>query len=357
MIKAIIATGIFAALAAIVFKKGDFGAIPTKADCIEYKKRCPHHTGKHFTYLDKWEETGLPEDKRVSSKGTSPADKLPICVPNLKTVAIDQIKVTWFGHSTILLQIHDMNILFDSMFSERSSPFQWVEPKRFTHPSIGIDELPHIDAVLISHDHYDHLDRRTVQQLDRKTDRFIVSLGLDKHLEKWHISSEKITSLAWWESIDINGLKITCTPSRHFSGRGIVGQNSTQWCSWVLRDEYHCIFNSCDGSYGGHFKAIQEHFTNFDLAFMECGQYNKNWHYSHLYPEESVMTAKILNAKKVMPIHWGAFTLSTHGWDDGPERFVTEAEKQDLCVITPHLCETFSLDDTPTVNYWWRKYN
>ena len=182
MIKAIIATGIFAALAAIVFKSGDFGAIPTKSDRMEYKKRCPHHTGKRFTYPDKWKETGLSEDKSISSKGTSPADKLPICVPDFKSAGIDKVKVTWFGHSTILLQINGMNILFDPMFSERSSPFQWVGPKRFTHSSIGIDELPHIDVVLISHDHYDHLDRRTVQQLDHKTDRFIVSLGLEKHL-------------------------------------------------------------------------------------------------------------------------------------------------------------------------------
>lgn len=357
MNKAIIAVSAFAALAAIVFKTGDFGAIPTKADCTKYKKRCHNFNGKHFTYPDKWAENGLSEDKRVSSKGTSPADKLPICVPDSETVAIDKVKVTWFGHSTILLQMHGMNILFDPMFSERSSPFQWIGPKRFTHPSVGIDVLPHIDAVLISHDHYDHLDRRTVQQLDRKTDRFIVSLGLEKHLEKWHISSEKITSLAWWENIGINGLEITCTPSRHFSGRGLIGQNSTQWCSWGLRDEFHSIFNSCDGSYGGHFKAIHEHFDCFDLAFMECGQYNEKWHYSHLYPEESVMAAKIINVKKVIPVHWGAFVLSSHGWDDGPERFVKEAEKHDLSVITPRICETFSLDDAPTANYWWRNYN
>ena len=129
MIKAIIATSIFAALATIVFKSGDFGAIPTKAACMKYKKRCPHHTGRRFTYPDKWEETGLSKDKRVSSKGTSPADKLPICVPDFKSAGIDKVKVTWFGHSTILLQIHGMNIIFDPMFSERSSPFQWGGPK------------------------------------------------------------------------------------------------------------------------------------------------------------------------------------------------------------------------------------
>ena len=125
----------------------------------------------------------------------------------------------------------------------------------------------------------------------------------------------------------------------------------------MLKDKYHSIFNSCDGSIGGHFKAIRERFGEYDLALMECGQYNKNWHYSHLYPEEAVIAAEKIGAKKVMPIHWGAFVLSSHGWDDAPERFVIEAEKRNICVITPHLCETFSLDALPKSNYWWRNYN
>ena len=242
------------------------------------------------------------------------------------------------------------------MFSERSSPFQWIGPKRYSHPQIKISDLPPIDAVLLSHDHYDHLDRKTVQTLDKKTKLFIVSLGLEKHLLHWKISPKKVISLAWWENIQINGLEIICTPSRHFSGRGIIGQNSTQWCSWVLRDEYHSIFDSCDGSIGGHFKEIKKQFESFDLALMECGQYNKNWHYSHLFPEESVMAAEEICAKSIIPVHWGAFILSNHAWDDCPERFIREASKRNIKVITPHLCETICIDDNPKTHYWWRKY-
>ena len=357
MKKAIFAVGALISAIALVLRKSDFGTAPTASDRREYRKRCSGYNGRRFTYPAEWAEKGLDEDIRLSGKGTVPVDKLPVYTPDFSAVGINKVNVTWFGHSSVLMQIHGMNVLFDPVFSKRSSPFQWIGPKRFTRPSVSVEELPHLDIVMLSHDHYDHLDRITVQQLSNKTDRFIVSLGLEKHLERWHIPSDKITALAWWEEMSINGLGIICTPSRHFSGRSLIGQNRTQWCSWVLKDEYHRIFNSCDGSIGGHFRSIHERFGDFDLALMECGQYNKAWHYSHLYPEEAVMAAEIIGAKKVMPIHWGAFVLSSHGWDDSPERFVIEAEKRNLCVITPHLCETFSPEAPPVSGYWWRKYN
>lgn len=253
--------------------------------------------------------------------------------------------------------MHGMNILIDPMFSERSSPFQWIGPKRFSRPSTGVEQLPHIDIVLITHDHYDYLDRLTISQLNAKTDRCIVPLGVENHLKLWHISAQKITSLAWWEQANINRLEITCAPSRHFSGRRLVRHDTTLWCSWVLRNEYHSIFDSGDGSFGGHFKEIHDRFGNFDFALMECGQYNKNWHHSHLYPEETVMDAKIIGAKKVMPIHWGAFILSNHGWDDPPECFVREAQNHGLSIVTPHLCETICIDGEVSTSYWWREYN
>ncbi len=346
-----------AAAAAFLFSSADFGALPDMTDRRHYKKRCPHHhNGRRFIYPEKWADKGLPEDVRISEKGTSPKESLPVYTPDFSPCGGDEVRVTWFGHSTVLIQMHGMNILSDPMFSERSSPSQLIGPGRFTQPSAGIEDLPHIDIVLLSHDHYDHLDRRTVQQLAGKTDRFIVSLGVEKHLARWKIPAEKITPLAWWESISVDGLEICCTPSRHFSGRGLVGQNQTQWCSWVLRDKSCSIFNSCDGSLGDHFRAIHRRFGDFDLAIMECGQYNRNWHYSHLYPEESVMAAEIIGAGKVMPVHWGAFVLSNHGWDDCPERFVREAEKRGMCVVTPHICETFSLENAPVDDCWWRGY-
>ena len=355
MKKATIVLGALAAIA-LVLGSGDFGGLPNASDRKSYRKRCHHYNGRRFVYPEKLATPGLAEDVRRSAKGTSPSGELPVYAPFITETDVEKISVTWFGHSSLLLQMHGLVLLFDPMFSERSSPFQWIGPRRFSRPSVRIKDLPHIDAVLFSHDHYDHLDRQTVRQLCSKTDRFIVSLGVEKHLERWNVPAEKIISLAWWESLNIGGLDIACTPSRHFSGRGLFGQNSTQWCSWVLRDGYHSVFNSCDGSFGAHFDAIHKRFGGFDLAFMECGQYNRNWHYSHLYPEESVMAAEIIGAKRVMPIHWGAFSLSNHGWDDGPERFADEAEKRGISVIAPHICETFDLDAPTVLTRWWKAY-
>lgn len=357
MKKAILTACLLLTAAAVIFGSADFGKPPKKSDQIKYKKRSAYHNGKRFTYPDKLAEEGLTNDVRISVKGKSPSDKLPVYTPNFNTVSPKKVNVTWFGHSSVLLQIHGMNILIDPIFSERSSPFQWIGPKRFSRPSIGIRQLPHIDIVLITHDHYDHLDRRTISQLNEKADRFIVPLGVENHLKFWNIHAKKIISLNWWENVNVNGLEITCTPSRHFSGRGLVGHDTTMWCSWVLRDEYHTIFDSGDGSFGGHFKEIHDRFGDFDFALMECGQYNKNWHYSHLYPEESVLAANIIGVKKVLPIHWGAFVLSNHGWDDPPERFVSEAANRGLKVFTPHLCKTVCIDDEIDTSYWWREYN
>lgn len=310
---------------------------------------------ERFSYPDEWKEEGLPENATVSEKGTSPTGSLPVCRPDFSAADDKRLYVTWFGHSSVLVQMSGVSILIDPMFSEYSSPVQWAGPRRFSHPSAGISELPRIDAVLLTHDHYDHLDRLTVKALKGKAERFIVSKGVERHLRRWGIPAEQITALSWWESVSVKGAEITCTPSRHFSGRGLLDQNSVQWCSFVLRDGRHSVFDSGDGSIGAHFDEIARRFGGFDLALMECGQYNRSWHYSHLYPEESVSAAIRAGARLAMPIHWGAFVLSNHGWDDGPERFAREAARQGLPMTTPRLCETICIDDLPRTECWWRK--
>lgn len=298
----------------------------------------------------------MPENIRVSGKSPKPQDRLPVARPDFSAPNRHKLYVTWFGHSTVLFQMHGVQILIDPIFSKHSFTFQIAAPARFTVPSVGIADLPQIDAVLLTHDHYDHLDRNTIRQLAAKTDRFIVSRGLAAYLRRWGIPKRRIIPLAWWEKTAFRGLEITCTPSRHFSGRGLFDQNTTQWCSFVLRDGLHTVFDSGDGSIGGHFKEIHDRFGDFDFAVMECGQYNRSWHYSHLYPEESVQAALAVGAKYAMPVHWGAYVLSNHGWDDPPARFAAEAEKQGLSIITPHICETVCIDDAPETEYWWNAY-
>lgn len=195
MKKAILTACLLLTAAAVIFGSADFGKPPTKSDRIKYKKRSAYHNGKRFTYPDKLAEKGLTNDVRISVKGKSPSDKLPVFTPNFNTVRPEKVKVTWFGHSSVLLQMHGMNILIDPIFSERSSPFQWIGPKRFSCPSIGVRQLPHIDILLITHDHYDHLDRRTISQLNEKADRFIVPLGVENHLKFWNIPAKRIISL------------------------------------------------------------------------------------------------------------------------------------------------------------------
>ncbi len=311
----------------------------------------PIRNGRKFVYPEKWCSFAIKDDIRVSENRTVPTDKLPVFKPDFSNDNV--VSATWFGHSSLMIHMHGMNILIDPVFSKRASPLSWIGPQRFTTPSVKISQLPKIDIVLITHDHYDHLDFATIKQLDSRVKRYLVPLGVEKHLKRWNISNKKIIPLSWWNSRNIGGLEITCTPTRHFSGRGLFSQNSTLWCSWVLKDDK---YKSGDGSFGGHFKAIHDIFGDFDFAFMECGQYSKNWHSSHLYPEESAIAAKILGANNVIPIHWGAFVLSNHAWDDSPERFVRKAEHLGLNVITPHLCETITLENTDSYCVkWWRK--
>lgn len=347
-------------ICAFILLYPSFGKKPSKAMRQEYSLRTEnyYYDGKKFFYPEEWSiDSGL-DNITVSDKAAKPVDNLPVYSPDFSLANDDNVCVTWFGHSSLLLQMHGLNILIDPVFSDYASPVQFAGPKRFTKPSVTVDELPEIDVLILSHDHYDHLDMDAVKRLDSKVKEFIVPLGVENHLKKWGIDDNRISEFAWWESKKLSGgIEITCTPSRHFSGRKIVDSNMTSWCSWVIQDDKLSIFDSCDSAYGGHYEEIQKRFGSFDLVFMECGQYNSKWHYSHMYPEEGAIASETVNAKCVMPVHWGAFVLSNHGWDDSPERFTVEAKKRGLNVVTPHLSETFVLGtDSDYKDRWWRDY-
>lgn len=345
---------------ALIFMRAypTFGGRPTRADRKDYEKRAGgYYDGKVFTYPEEWVIDGVSDDVRVSAKDTVPKSQLPIETPDFTLAAADDVTVTWLGHSTSLIQMGGKNILIDPVFSERSSPVQWIGPKRFTEPSVTVDDLPDIDAVLITHDHYDHLDMATIKSLESKTAHFIVPLGIDKHITRWIKDDSKVTNLAWWESFDLGGLEVVCTPANHKSGRALDNQQSTLFCSWLLSDGAHKLLDSSDTGYGGHFAAIYERFGDIDLFLPDCGQYNINWHYWHMFPEESALAAQTLHAKAVMPIHWGAFVLSDHGWDDSPERITAACEEKGIEVITPHLCQTMQLSKSDDYHErWWREY-
>lgn len=348
------------ALFAFVFMRAypQFGGRPDKADREDYAKRAiGYFDSKKFSYPSKWVIDGVSEDKRVSEKSTTPIDTLPIETPDFSNTVSEDVSVTWFGHSTVLIQIGGKKILIDPVFSNRSSPVSWFGPKRFTEPSITVDELPEIDAVLITHDHYDHLDMATIKLLENKTSNYIVPLGIDKHIKRWIKDDKKVKNLAWWESCEIDGIEIVCTPSNHRSGRALDDQQNTLFCSWLLKDGVHNILESSDSGYGAHFEEIHRRYGDIDLFLPDCGQYNIHWHYWHMFPEESAMAAQSLCAKAVMPIHWGAFVLSDHGWDDSPERLTAAATEKGIETVTPKICETMILSNSNNYHErWWKKY-
>lgn len=334
-----------------------FGGRASKEERAEYSRRAENYIDGRFVYPDKYIEEGLSQDVRVSKKGRKPVKDLPLATPAIPVEPeVDKLYLTWLGHSTILLQMHGLNILFDPLYSRTASPVTFAGPERYSKAPIAIEDLPNLDVILLTHDHYDHLDMKTLKQLNDKTALFVVPLGVEQHLMRWGIAKEKIRTLAWWEETDIEGLTLACTPARHYSSRMVVDGGKTLFASWVLKDEYHQVFESGDTGYGGHFKAIHEAYGDFDLVLTDCAQYNMKWHNIHMLPEEAVSACETLGTRLAVPIHWGAYSLSDHAWDDPAERFVKSAEEKELAVCTPMLGETVDIDTVfGASNYWWRE--
>lgn len=291
----------------------------------------------------------------VSNKDTIPIDKIPIAPPTLlEDPSLDVLNITWLGHSSLLIQMHSMNILIDPIFSDVPSPISFIGTNRFSELPVDISDLPNIDLVIISHDHYDHLDYQTIKGIDSKVDKYLVPLGVENHLERWGVKGNKIITLAWWEEINTNGLLIGCTPARHESGRSLFDKNNTLWASWVFIDEYHKIFYSGDTGFDEHFEKIGNKYEEFDLALVDSGQYDTRWKTIHMTPEEAINASIALKSKTVMPIHWGTFKLARHPWDDPIERFILKAEKEKIKYITPKIGETIVYQENIQTEKWWR---
>lgn len=283
----------------------------------------------------------------------------PIPVVPIDSLNIEESKeniLMWFGHSSFLLKMNGLNILIDPMFSNAPAPHPVVGGKRFEYAlPITPEELPAIDVVVYSHDHYDHLDYGSVLKLKDKVKQFYVPLGVGAHLEAWGVDKGKIHEMNWGDSVVHEGITFVCTPARHFSGRGLTDRNSTLWSSWVIQSLEANIFFSGDSGYGPHFKTIGETYGPFDLAMLECGQYDKRWENIHMLPEQTAMAAQDVQAKIFMPIHWGAFRLAMHAWTDPIERIDIAAQGIAVPYIAPKIGEVVKIGEKAVaVDYWWR---
>ncbi len=261
------------------------------------------------------------------------------------------------GHSTILIRLNNEYWMFDPIFSERASPVSFAGPQRYTPPAMQIEQVPQLKGVLISHDHFDHLDKESIKALIEKTEHFYVPLGVKQILEGWGVPNDNVTELAWWEAIDIDSVSIIATPSQHFSGRSIGGQNETQWVSYVMVHDDFKLYFSGDSGYFSGFKTIGEKYGPFDITLMENGAYNTLWQYMHLFPKQTVQAHQDLNGQYLVPIHNATFNLSNHAWFAPMEEIHKEAQSSNVTLITPEFGDMVSLENIEQFqNRWWREY-
>ena len=268
------------------------------------------------------------------------------------------LRVTWLGHSTILVEIDGRRVLTDPVWSERISPSRWVGPTRWYAPPIALVDLPPIDAVVISHDHYDHLDAPTITAMRGWDTTFVVPLGVGAHLAYWGVPEARIVELDWWERTEVRGLSIVCTPARHASGRAVLDTDATLWAGYAFLGDTHRVYFSGDTGLFPAMRDIGEQLGPFDLAMIEVGAYGQAWPDWHLGPEQAVRANQLVRGRVLLPIHWGLFNLAFHGWTEPIERVLAAAEIARVRVAAPRPGQgieptTLAAGAPAAVERWW----
>ncbi len=291
-------------------------------------------------------------------EGRTPPAPLPLVSP-LPTWASSPetgLRTTWLGHSTVLLEIDGARVLTDPVFGERASPLSFAGPRRFHAPPASIAQLPALDAVLISHDHYDHLCRESVRDLLRLEVPFVTSLGVGARLEAWGVPPERITELDWWETHELPGgrLSFTAAPAQHFSGRGLGDRNATLWSSWCIRGARHRAFFSGDTGLTDELADIGRRAGPFDLVMLEVGAFHPSWGDIHLGPDNALAALALLGGGALLPVHWGTFSLALHAWDDPAETLFRRAESEGVRLVTPLLGAPVEPERVERPAAWWR---
>lgn len=266
------------------------------------------------------------------------------------------LRATWLGHSTVLIEIDGCRVLTDPVWALRASPSQWLGPRRYQPVPVPVAALPPLDAVVISHDHYDHLDYGTILELAQRDVPFVTSLGVGAHLEAWGVPPQRIVELDWWESWQSPraALTVTAAPSQHFSGRGLRSRNTTLWSSMVVRSSRHAVFFSGDTGLTTEYATIRRRLGPFDLVMLEVGAFHPAWGHIHLGPENALEAWELLGRSAFMPVHWGTFTLAMHAWDDPAETLLEQGPRRGVPLLMPRLGEPVEPAAAEDVTPWWR---
>ena len=287
------------------------------------------------------------------NKDTVPPRILPSVKTDLVKLNSSKPVIVWFGHSSYFICIENKSFLIDPVFSANAAPLSFMV-KAFPGSNIyKPEDMPAIDYLILTHDHYDHLDFKTIRKLRNKVDKVYCSLGVSSHLKYWGFDMNKIIEMDWWESKQLEeNMSLTTAPARHFSGRGIK-RGQTLWSSFILKTQHYNLYLGGDSGYDAHFKEIGNRYGPFDIAILEAGQYNTMWPYIHMMPEETVQAAIDLKAKALLPVHWGKFTLALHAWDEPIKRVMKKASLLNMKVYTPKIGQPLILDDNFQSENWW----
>ena len=292
--------------------------------------------------------------ERIDAEPTGELPVRPIRPNEWTGIAEENFFFAWLGHSSLLISVDGKTILVDPVLEERASPFTWVGPKRFHPTPVTAKGLPSIDVVVITHDHYDHLEEPTMKQLASRAGLFLVPLGIGELLEDWGIAPNKVVELDWWEHRKVDSLQFTATPAIHYAKRGLFDGNERLWCSWSVQGRNRSFFISGDSGYFDGFKKVGDKLGPFDATFLKVGSYDEMWKQIHMLPEEAVQQHKDLRGDVLVPLHWATFDLGLHPWYEPIEQTLTAARKTNIRVITPIIGEQVSINRLSKANQWWR---
>ncbi|HEY4055706.1 MAG TPA: MBL fold metallo-hydrolase [Kofleriaceae bacterium] len=323
----------------------------------QYRDGHFHNTAPISAGLQSGTQGGVIKEFLFGGKKRKPPGAIPVDNPlsAWATPVQSGFRATWLGHSTVLLEVDGLRVLTDPVFGYRLGPVSFAGPKRFHAAPVSIEQLPQLDAVLVSHDHYDHLCKPTIIELAKRDVPFVTSLGVGVHLEKFGVKPENIHELDWWESFSVNAdLKLTATPSQHFSGRLGSGRDTTLWSSWVIESPTQRIFFSGDTGLTDEFFDIKNKFGSFDLTMLEVGAWHPAWGRIHLGPANALKAFEMLGGGTLLPVHWCTFDLGLHPWADPAEQLLALANQSGARILTPQIGRPFEPSHLDGPVPWWR---